>query len=87
MTTLRKEIIKRIKEIKKTEKGFNTRYWKNDFFSWGDDNGFSNIKCKHITDVKFEELPPADLMRFFEWVIRNQVDVTERRVNDLLIGE
>lgn len=82
MTTLRKEVIKRLEEIKKIEEGFDTKYWRNDFFSWGEDG-----VCKHITAIKFEKLPPADLMRFFEWVIRNQENVCERRIRDTLKGE
>jgi hypothetical protein len=76
----RNEIIKRLNTIKKDEDGFKTSYWDTTFFST---TGKNEI-CVHIGEVKFKELSPADLIRCLEYVIRQQVWVSEQRVRDLL---
>ena len=69
------EIIKKLNAIKKDEKGFTTSYWDTIFFST---TGKNEI-CVHISEIKFKELNPADLVRCLEYVIRQQEWVLDQK--------
>ena len=60
---MRELILKRIEEIRKVENGFSpdVQRWRN--FSHG-------VEHKHLKDIKFEELPDAELLFLFERLLR-----------------
>ncbi len=72
---MRDTVIKRILEIKKSEKDFSPSLgWKNVYFSETDKFGVI------ISDVDYEKLTDADLCRYFEYIVRMQCDIVRSRV-------
>lgn len=80
--SLRSLILSRIAEIKKTECGFTTDFWKNNFVSFRHERTGDDM-TKKISDVDFDrEVAEWDLGRLFEYIIRNQ----ETRMENGLIS-
>jgi len=68
-STLKVPIVKRLEEIKSVEKGFkNSKWWANNYFAE------TNKKAIHISEVNFSKLSDKDLVRCFEYIVRNQED-------------
>lgn len=77
----RKTITTRLQEIKLQESNFATDWWKNNYFADTDITGKEN-PSKHISQVDFEKLNPADLVRCFGYVLLRREAVSSRRVSE-----
>ena len=73
-------IIKRLEKIKFEEDGFKSKWWKNNFVSYTQNN---IIETKILFEVDFNLLNDDDLVRLFEYVILCRNDISNRRT---LIG-
>ena len=90
---LRKELINRINKLKSDYDDFKSEWWKNCFVSFtiktavlkdefDNDEEFEKEISSHISEVIFEELNDKDLVRLFEYVIRDTIDCTNARVEE-----
>lgn len=73
---LRNNILKRIEEIKKTEFGFADEWWSNCYVN------FHNNKKKttRLSELSFKELNDEQLVRCFEYIIKQQQDAISYRI-------
>jgi hypothetical protein len=78
MMKIKKELISRIEKIKSDEDGFGTPEWKDVNFAPTDG------KTKHLSRTSLDSLSEEDLVRYFEFVIRMQVDIVSARVQIML---
>lgn len=76
MSNERESILSSIEIIKLQEEGFKSKWWKGNFFSTIE----YPIQVKHISEIDLKSLSPQDLVRFFEYIIRCQVDISSNRV-------
>jgi hypothetical protein len=68
----KREILKRISEIRQTEYEFKTPFWKNCFVAFKHKYTEENITV-HISILRFDlEVHETDLLRLLEFLIRQQ---------------
>jgi len=73
---IRQIIIRKLNEIKSKEDNFESKWWKMNFF--GDSSG----RTEHISKLDFNRLDDEDLVRCFEWIIKDGEDVLTKRINE-----
>lgn len=77
-------ILNRIEKIKKEEKDFKDRFWKDVYVSYTqffEITQTSSFATQHISKVDFNELNDDDLVRLFEFIILTRNDISERKVD------
>jgi hypothetical protein len=90
---MRKVIIDRINKLKAENDDFKSEWWEKDYVSFtmktavlkdefDNDEEFETEITINIAEVEFEKLNDKDLVRLFEYVIRQTVDYSEARVNN-----
>lgn len=91
-------MITRIYKLKSDYEDFKSEWWKNCFVSftmktavlkdeYDNDEEFEKEITLHISEVDFNVLNDKDLVRLFEYVIRQTVDCTNARVNNTELKE
>lgn len=74
--SLRNNILKRIEQIKKDEFGFADEWWSSCYVNFHD----KRKKATRLSELNFKELNDEQLVRCFEYIIKQQQDAISFRI-------